>query len=59
MTITELINKLTDWKLECGDGYIVVIDSENNYFRNGFIFDLGNYNCEMGWEYLLKVNDNY
>jgi hypothetical protein len=55
MTITELIKKLSKIKSEYGEGFVVFIDDENNYYRNEISFDLGNYNCEIGWEYLLKL----
>lgn len=58
MTITELIDKLTEIQSKYsknGDGMIVFIDDNGNYYRDGFWFDLGNYNCEFGWEYLFKL----
>lgn len=58
VTLTELINKLTEIQSkysEDGEGMVVFIDEDNIYYRDGFQFDLGNYNCEMGWEYLFKL----
>ena len=55
MTITELIEKLSKIKSEYGEGFVVFIDDEDNYYRNEISFDLGNYNCEIGWEYLLRL----
>ena len=45
MTITELINKLTKIQSkysEDGEGMVVFIDEDDNYYRDGFYFELGN-----------------
>ncbi len=57
ITITELIDKLSECRSKYGEGMIVIVDSNNDYFRNGFNIDLGNYNGILGWEYLLQIND--
>lgn len=58
MTITELIEELSEYKSKYGEGEIVVIDSYNLWWKGTqFTIELGDYNYN-DWEYLLRYDNN-